>query len=488
MQSVEDRVTPLSVLTMAQEEELGQQLQESALAQPEDILHLPNIHTLMAHSQANHDHLQKEFFSLKIRNCPLFNAVPLPHIGKKVLPNLSQATNGVVSSKESLNLHFLPENQLLEKIFSYFDSTSVAGWQEKSQAVLSQLGKWSASKENFVQFAHFWLSELQHDQKQQLLELELGVIEDEVHLAFLEGLDSKDLQPSELSSILLVALSEYPMGLASNQHPYIFLDYLNLMSSPNASGYREMLSNIQYPSKNPQITQWLLAIREFALANLWHAMVKFYKALVSTQLSSEAAVQSPSSVSKQEATEGMKERALQAVQWGYADVLDYLVRSQKLDLSIVDEKNRNLLFLATIYDQSKILEYFLEMALPVPDINQAAENGNTPLHAAVNTGKMHLISLLLHYPGINVNVQNPQCDGATPLHLAIVYGHLGICYLLLNAAADVNSVMGGLAPLQLAEMFGNEAITGLIKMHAKKTQLENTIFARSASEGNSIEF
>ncbi|ETE57012.1 Receptor-interacting serine/threonine-protein kinase 4, partial [Ophiophagus hannah] len=101
---------------------------------------------------------------------------------------------------------------------------------------------------------------------------------------------------------------------------------------------------------------------------------------------------------------------------------------------------------------------------------------------------MHLISLLLHYPGINVNVQNPQCDGATPLHLAIVYGHLGICYLLLNAASDVNSVMGGLAPLQLAEMFGNEAITGLIKMHAKKTQLENTIFARSASEGNSIEF
>ncbi|KAL7979217.1 hypothetical protein Chor_015241 [Crotalus horridus] len=324
MQSVEDRVTLLSALTMAQEGDLGQQLQGSALDQPEEILHLPNIHTLMDPSPADNSHLQKEFFSLKIRNCPLFNAVPLPHIGKKVLPDLSQVSNRVVSSKESLNLHFLPENQLLEKIFSYFDSTSVAAWQERAQGVLRELGHWSASRENFVQFAHFWLFELQYDQKQQLLELELGVIEDEVHLAFLKGLDSKDLQPSELSSILLVALSEYPVGLASNQHPYIFLDYLNLMSSPDTSGYREMLSNIQYPSKNPQITQWLLAIREFALANLWHAMVK-------------------------------------AVQWGYADVLDYLVRSQKLDLSIVDEKNRNLLFLATIYDQSKILEYFLEM-------------------------------------------------------------------------------------------------------------------------------
>ncbi|XP_067317061.1 cyclin-dependent kinase 4 inhibitor D-like [Anolis sagrei] len=117
------------------------------------------------------------------------------------------------------------------------------------------------------------------------------------------------------------------------------------------------------------------------------------------------------------------------------------------------------------------------MAFPIPDVNQAAENGNTPLHAAVNTGKMHLVSLLLHYPGINVNVQNPQCDGATPLHFAIVYGHLGICYLLLNATADVQSPMGGLTPLQLAEMFGNETITGLIKMHVRKFKLENKLFA-----------
>ncbi|XP_063170983.1 uncharacterized protein LOC134505270 isoform X1 [Candoia aspera] len=488
MQSVEDRVTPLSSLSMAQEEDLGQQLQKSALNQQEEILHLPNIHSLMDSSHSNSNHLQKEFFSLKIRNCPLFKAVPLPHIGKKVLPDLSTVANGADSPKESLSLHFLPENNLLEKIFSHFDSTAVTGWLERAHGVLSELGRWGSSRENFVHFAHFWLSELQHDQKQQLLELELGIIGDEVHLAFLEGQDCKDLQPSELSSILVAALGEYPMGFTSNQHPYVFLDYLNLMSSPDTSGYMEMLSNIQYSSKTPQITQWLLAIREFALANLWHAIVKFYKTLVSTQLSSEPPIKIPGSATRKESTEVIKERALQAVQWGYVDVLDYLVRSQKLDLSIVDEKNRNLLFLATIHDQSKILDYFLEMALPVPDVNQAAENGNTPLHAAVNTGKMHLISLLLHYPGINVNVQNPQCDGATPLHLAIVYGHLGICYLLLNAAADVNSAMGGVMPLQLAEMFGNETITSLIKMHVKKTQLENTIFARSTSEGNSIEF
>ncbi|XP_043379563.1 protein FAM220A isoform X9 [Chelonia mydas] len=91
--------------------------------------------------------------------------------------------------------------------------------------------------------------------------------------------------------------------------------------------------------------------------------------------------------------------------------------------------------------------------LPIPDVNQAAENGNTPLHAAVSTGKMHLVSLLLHYPGINVNFPNSQCDGATALHLAIVYGYLGICYLLLNAEADMKSLLGDLTPVQLAENF-----------------------------------
>lgn len=48
-------------------------------------------------------------------------------------------------------------------------------------------------------------------------------------------------------------------------------------------------------------------------------------------------------------------------------MMDYLVRNQNLDLGVVDEKNRNLLFLATIYDQSKILDYFLEMVSCVED-------------------------------------------------------------------------------------------------------------------------
>ncbi|XP_028561361.2 protein FAM220A isoform X1 [Podarcis muralis] len=496
MQSLEDRrVMHISYINMEQEDDVGHQhLRKNALNEQNEILRLPNIQSLVNNSQVDNNHLQKEFFSLKIRNCTLFKAVPLPHIGKKRPPRLNDAANGAASSKESLGPLFSPEKDIFEKLFKHFDSTAVTGWLEKAHNFISDMGTWSCCGDNFVRFAHFWLSELQYNHKEQLLELEMGVIEDEVRLAF-EGSGSKEFQPSDLNSILAAALSEYPIGLVNDQNPYVFLDYLNLMSSADTSEYKEMLSAIQYTTKNPQIAQWLLAIRAFALANLWHAIVKFYKALVKTQLSSEQPIKSSVSATRKQSSEVVKERALQTVQLGYADVLDYLVRSQKLDLSVADEKNRNLIFLATIYDQSKILDYFLEMlalssasvgeqyfllifqALPVPNINQVAENGNTALHAAVNTGKMHLVSSLLHYPGINVNVPNPQCDGATALHLAIAYGHLGICYLLLNATADVESPMGGLTPLQLAEMFGNETIIALIKMHVKKFKLENKMFA-----------
>lgn len=258
----------IACINMEPEEELGhQQIHKNALNQQKEVLRLPNIHSLVSNSHVDNSHLQKEFFSLKIRNCTLFKAVPLPHIGKRMPPHLSD-------SASRAGLLFSPERDLFEKLFSRFDSTAVTAWLEKAHNFVADLGVWSFSGDNFVQFAHFWLSELQHNQKQQLLELELGVIEDEVRLAFVEGSDSKELNPSDLNSVLAAALSEYPMGLLNNRNPYIFLDYLNLMSSENTSGYKKMLSNVQYTTKNPQIAQWLLTIRAFALANLWHAIVK----------------------------------------------------------------------------------------------------------------------------------------------------------------------------------------------------------------------
>uniref|UniRef100_A0A674JYN7 Family with sequence similarity 220 member A n=1 Tax=Terrapene triunguis TaxID=2587831 RepID=A0A674JYN7_9SAUR len=245
MQSLKDRRAMIvSHKNMEEEDVLNHEhLSESGPNSQNEILHLPDVCSLLKNSQVDvNSSLQKEFFSLKIRNCSLFKAVPLPHIGKKMPPHLSEPTrlnlSAAVSSKDSSHLLFSPERGRLDKIFNHFDSTS-----------------------------------LQYNQKRQLLELEMGIIEDELQLAFLEELDS-ELQPSDLHSILAATLSEYPMGLLSNQKPYIFLDYLNIMSSEQTTAYKKMLSSIKYTTNNPQVTQWLLAVRAFALANLWHAVVK----------------------------------------------------------------------------------------------------------------------------------------------------------------------------------------------------------------------
>ncbi|KYO30639.1 hypothetical protein Y1Q_0008269 [Alligator mississippiensis] len=102
----------------------------------------------------------------------------------------------------------------------------------------------------------------------------MSLTDDELQLAFLEGLDF-ELQPPDLHSIFAATLSEYPMELLNKQKPYVFLDYLNLLSSEQTTGYKKfMLSSINYTTANPQLSQWLLAVQAFALTNLWHAVVQ----------------------------------------------------------------------------------------------------------------------------------------------------------------------------------------------------------------------
>lgn len=55
------------------------------------------------------------------------------------------------------------------------------------------------------------------------------------------------------------------------------------------------------------------------------------------------------------------------------------------------------------------------------NVNEKAPSGNTPLHAAINTGNINMVKLLIN-ASANVNAWNPECEGATPLHLAIMSG------------------------------------------------------------------
>ena len=73
----------------------------------------------------------------------------------------------------------------------------------------------------------------------------------------------------------------------------------------------------------------------------------------------------------------------------------------------------------------------------IEKVNKIANDGYTPLYAAVEIGDTNLVELLLAKPGINVN--QPTRDGKTPLHFAIMTDNIAVVNLLLaKPGIDVN--------------------------------------------------
>lgn len=82
-------------------------------------------------------------------------------------------------------------------------------------------------------------------------------------------------------------------------------------------------------------------------------------------------------------------------------------------------------------------------------LNEADEQGRTPLHLASCSGYTELVRLLLEH-GADPNRRD--CMGNTPLHLAAVTGKTSVVTLLLNAGTDLLSLdKKGYNPLQLAQ-------------------------------------
>ncbi|KAF1404668.1 hypothetical protein FQV24_0014381, partial [Spheniscus mendiculus] len=149
------------------------------------------------------------------------------------------------------------------------------GWLEKA---CSFAGDFSlcCPGDNLVCFAHFWPGNLRYNKKLQFLELDMSSSkENELQLAFLKELELGGLPA--LYSVPVASLNEYVMELLNNQKPCFFLCYLNLVSSEQTLGYRQMLSNIQYVTNNFHIIQLVISVLAFALAGLWYAVVKVKK-------------------------------------------------------------------------------------------------------------------------------------------------------------------------------------------------------------------
>ncbi|KAM0365745.1 hypothetical protein ACHAPK_009266 [Fusarium culmorum] len=100
------------------------------------------------------------------------------------------------------------------------------------------------------------------------------------------------------------------------------------------------------------------------------------------------------------------------------------------------------------------------------DVNAKGLDGNTPLHCAAMSGRIHLVELLIEAGG-DINAAN--FEGRTPLHLAAMKGDLEIIYTLdENGCSTEAKDEAGRTPLHLATISGQlKCIDELIKNGAK---------------------
>jgi len=163
-----------------------------------------------------------------------------------------------------------------------------------------------------------------------------------------------------------------------------------------------------------------------------------------------------------------------------------LLAAPGMDVNQADENGRTPLFLAIAEGHLELVKVLL--AVPGIDVNLADEDGETPLHAARAARAWEIVALLeavgapsgstvydaalegnagemkqlLAAPGIDVNRANKW--GETPLRLAIEEGHLEMVKLLLAAPGiDVNRAdEHGITPLHIASYHGHSEVVKLL--------------------------
>ena len=122
---------------------------------------------------------------------------------------------------------------------------------------------------------------------------------------------------------------------------------------------------------------------------------------------------------------------------------------------------------------------------PKIDINEPCDTGNTPLHAAVNNGKLKIVEILLKSTHLNVNLVNDSCMNATALHLAVWHSYDEIAITLVRNKADPYLIMGsGVNAFELAKENDNEVLAELLLEFYNETRNVSESIKNKANNSN----
>lgn len=171
-----------------------------------------------------------------------------------------------------------------DDILTYMDATVLTNWLTQSNAAIQELASYCNKGDNFVQFAHFWLSEFSDLQKREIFSMEYEILLNEMALAFSVGRESLRVSRQDMIDLCGAVFKEYPLKLLKENGPHVFLDYLDTLSSEKQDRFKRLLSDVRCSTSNHQYAQWLLATRSFALVSVWSAVLNFFRNLIGESL------------------------------------------------------------------------------------------------------------------------------------------------------------------------------------------------------------
>ena len=185
----------------------------------------------------------------------------------------SSSSGNIAPKRESQTLNF-------DYLLTYLDGTLVSEWLSSSNDIVGEMTQWCHQRENFVQFAHFWLSEMPQLQRQEILKLEYSIVMDQFSLAFAPGRDAGQIKYKDIVHFTQAVFREYPANLFSSKGSHTFLNYLDILTSERTTEYKKLLTDVRCSTRIKQHAQMTLACRAFCLVSVWSAVLKFYRTLL----------------------------------------------------------------------------------------------------------------------------------------------------------------------------------------------------------------
>jgi len=180
--------------------------------------------------------------------------------------------------------------QELDAILRLFDKSVVLVWLEQTKRSITDISDWYAEEENFIRFAHFWLSEFPTDRRCSMFEFEYGLLRDKIA----SGCRNKQPSPEQLASFLSAILHEFPEGrLSGLSGAYIFLEHVEAVAEKRKRD--GLLAAVGYSLDNRQHYDCLLAVRSYAVVSICSAILDQYRSGVdSVKLASKKKSARPS--------------------------------------------------------------------------------------------------------------------------------------------------------------------------------------------------